>query len=169
MSEFTASTAIDAADPRAMRRLWKRLADTYGAWFTRDFGVEPNDAWVSAMRGVTLDEVAIGLSALPQRYPDRAPNPLQFWQLCRNPQGSTAEQRALEARMQHKALPGPESLAGRSKEGRRWLAFWYIEGMRPQPEHVTAEQLDEWLGDANLDEMRAKVRTQREAILATMR
>lgn len=48
---------------------------------------------------------------------------------------------------------------------RRWVAYWWLRNIVPRPKHVTIEQLDEMLGDADLEAMDAEVERARHDIL----
>ena len=62
-------------------------------------------------------------------------------------------------------LPSPEQVAARSETGRKWMAFWYAEGIRPKPTSITWEQVDEMFGDARLEDMRAEVERARKGMV----
>lgn len=62
-----------------------------------------------------------------------------------------------------------EQIAMRTAEGRRWMALWIVDRLRPRPANMSMEVLDAWVGDADLDAMRAKVERERQKIMARFR
>jgi hypothetical protein len=62
-----------------------------------------------------------------------------------------------------------EAAAYRSRIGRRWLAYWWLRGIRPKPADVTMEQLDAMLDGADLECMDYQVAEGRRQILGAMR
>ena len=50
-----------------------------------------------------------------------------------------------------------EQIAMRTATGRRWMAFWIIEKIRPMPRNMTMDDVDRWLGDADVAAMRREV------------
>lgn len=61
-----------------------------------------------------------------------------------------------------------EQVAAGSAVGRQWLAFWWLEGLRPRPDGVTMDDIDAMLGDADVAAMRRQVDEGRRRILGGM-
>lgn len=151
--------------------VWATLGDLFGPMWTSGFGPTPTPAWRAALRGLRSEEVRRGFRAVAEaggHYPPSAP---EFRALCRPPDKRTPEQRALYARIdaehggQRAALPAPDALAMRTRVGRQWLAFWWLEGIREKPSNVTMEQLDDMLDGADVAAMREQVARCRREIL----
>ena len=146
--------------------VWSTLGDLYGPLWTSGYGKTPTAAWRATLSGLTADEVKRGLRATAEsgeRHPPSAP---QFRARCRP---GTPEQRAFNARLegdQRAALPAPEQMAAHTAMGRRWLAYWWLRGIRPRPREVTVEQIDEMLAGADVAAMDAAVGRHRAATLA---
>jgi len=50
-----------------------------------------------------------------------------------------------------------EQIAMRTATGRRWMALWIIKKIRPMPRGMTMDDVDHWLGDADVEQMRREV------------
>ena len=150
--------------------VWRMMGELYGALWTSGYGSTPTDAWRATLSGLTPSEVKAGLRATAEtgeRFPPSAP---QFRARCRP---GTPEQRAFNARLassdQQAALPSPEGMAMRTAQGRRWMAYWWLRGIRPQPEAVTMDRLDEMLDGADIGRMDEQAAEGRRQILEVMR
>lgn len=159
-------SAPGATLPVLSALVWRTMGDLYGPLWTSGYGQTPTDAWRATLSGLTAAEVKRGLRATVEsgeHYPPTAP---AFRARCRP---GTREQRALYARVeegsQRAALPAPETMALRTADGRRWLAYWWLRGIRPQPDNVTMDMLNEMLGDCDLAAMDAAVEKCRARIL----
>lgn len=157
----TASTAVTDTvrlrdmhpDPRSriMARLWTRMSGIYGAsrW-EREYGADPARAWEDGLGGATLNQITEAISIAERDTTGRIPTLGLFRSWC------------LSTPVDHfEPLPSLPHIAGKTPEGRRWLAFMHFEGILPMPEGVTLETVGEALEDSNIAEMREQVRVQR--------
>ena len=150
----------------AMRALWAAMRGQYGAR-ARELGEDVNAGWLLACGDLTPDQIRRGMERLAIAHPAWPPTAGQFVELAA---GGTQQQRADEARRLEadaaaRALPAPDALAGGSATGRRWLAFWRLEGLRPRPLGMSADDLDRDLERADVRGMRAMVVRERDRIL----
>jgi len=136
--------------------VWSTMGNLFGPLWTSGYGSTPTAAWRATLSGLTPAEVKRGLRATAEsgdRHPPSAP---QFRARCRP---GTPEQRAFNARLegeQRAALPAPEQMAAHTAMGRRWLAYWWLRGIRPRPKGVTVEKIDDMLEGADVAEMDAE-------------
>lgn len=80
-SERRSSEQREAAS-HLMERLWPKMANLYGFKFTSQFGEYPADDWATVMTGVTGRQIADGLNACLDRFPEWPPGAAQFRALC---------------------------------------------------------------------------------------
>ena len=160
---------------RRAERLWQRMDEIFGVGRWRKLrGETPPGAWVAGLTGLTDEEVRAGIYAVMTDWPGTSDPPTwpQFRDLARPPDGRTPEQKARDARIRleqperQTALPSPERLAAGSETGRRWLACWVAEGLRPMPPGWSMDDVDRELGDADVTAMRAETARGTREILA---
>lgn len=97
-SESRKRADFEKLSDRHMDRLWKRMAGLYGNRWTASFGVaDKNHAWLSVLQGLTVHQVADGISRTAKAFPSWPPTAGEFRALCRT-----------EAAPEHKALPKPQ-------------------------------------------------------------
>lgn len=135
---------------RVMRRLWDRMAELYGAGrWEREYGAQPNDAWVSALSSRTVADIARGVEAAQRDEGKFLPTAGAFARWCTPHSIGGAEY--------NQPLPSLEHLAGGSSVGRQWLAFMHLEGIVPRPPGMTHEQIEDALEHANIQDMRTQI------------
>lgn len=169
-SDSLRSSSGRRSEDSATVLVWATLGDLYGQLWRTNYGDVPSPAWRAALAGLTPQEIRTGLRAAVESGRAQPPTAPTFRAYCRPPDRRTSEQRALYGRIdagsQTAALPSPEHLAGRTRVGRQWLAYWWLREIRPRPRDVTMEQMDEMLDGADVAEMDRRVRRHREAIEA---
>ena len=167
-SESSAQTRSGLLSGQHMARLWTRLARMYGHRWTSSFGEADDGTWRAGLVGITPQEVAHGLGECAKRDDPWPPTLPEFRVLCRPRDGRTPEQRARDARIedeQRDPLPSLEHVAGKSTTGRQWMALWIIDGLRPMPAGMTMDDVDAWMGDADIEAMRERVERERWILL----
>ena len=140
----------------AMRKLWRRMFNIYGAdrW-ERAYGPEPTDDWLFGLSHCALADIARGIGKCERDDSGRLPTLGQFRALCREYQPGTFAGAAAPPR-EYPALPALADMCGKTNQGKQWHAFMKLEGMI-QMGTSTMDDLDRDLGDADIDEMRRKV------------
>jgi hypothetical protein len=58
------------------------MGNLYGYKFTSQFGEYPSDDWASCLTGISGEQMASGLRACAERYPEWPPGAAQFRALC---------------------------------------------------------------------------------------
>lgn len=151
--------------------VWRTMRELFGQSWTSQYGATPSAGWRAALRGLSAEEIRAGLRAMVDAGDSFPPGAPSFRAMCRPPDRRTPEQRAFARRVADEN-PVPlslERLAGGTQTGRRWLAYWWLRGIRPRPADVTMELLDEMLDGADVEDMDAQVKKGREDILHGMR
>lgn len=62
------------------------------------------------------------------------------------------------------ALPELELVAAGSPEGRRWIGYWWLRGLRPRPSSVSDDALLDIIGDG-IEDMDRRVAEERRRVL----
>jgi len=143
-----------------MAKLWTRMSSIYGAdrW-QRAYGAEPAESWREVLGRLTLDDIARGIGRAERDDSHRLPTMGQFLTMCYEyPAGQVPPQ----ARQQR--LPDVRTLSERTAVGRRWMAFWQLEGLVPRT--LSDEEIHDRLAGADVEEMRRQVKRGCERIAA---
>ena len=152
----TLSSMTTEKRSKAMRRLWDKMAEVYGAGrWEREYDAEPSEGWMHGLGHCTLADIARGIGKCERDDSGRLPTLGQFRALCREYQPGTFAGAAAPPR-EYPALPALADMCGKTNKGKQWHAFMKLEGMIPMGTS-TMDDLDRDLGDADIDEMRRKV------------
>lgn len=131
MSAAMSSTSAQPITARHIDRFWQRMSGTFGHKWITSYGPEPNEAWVAALKTLTVDQVKRGLDGCLTWAEEWPPTLPQFMGLCK------AAKIAPEHRVMPTALPMPGELWNQRAEAARDALSGVREGMR----------LQDWLKD----------------------
>ena len=138
------------------------MAGVYGAdrW-ERAYGATPTDAWSVGLGHATIDDLLRGVEKASRDDSGRLPTLGVFRMWCREFAPNAFAGASVPSQ---RALPNLDELAKRTTSGQRWLAFWWHEGLKRRPQHITDEQLAAMLKGADIDDMRRQCKEQRTTL-----
>jgi len=163
-SDSTAALTLRDMTPdrveRVMARLWTRMSSIYGAdrW-ERAYGAQWAEPWAQILGHCTLGDVVRGIGVAERDTSGRLPTAGEFRGWCRqHPPGTFAGSAAPAA------MPTLRQLARSTEAGRRWLALMWLDGLAPRPEGASQAEMVDALDEADVSEMRRRVRVELAAL-----
>lgn len=85
-------------------KLWGLMTDCYGYKWARQYGDEPSETWVSAMLGITGEQMAAGARMAGETTPVWPPGALEFRAMCLGKDPRNTDSDGNDAEWQHRVM-----------------------------------------------------------------